>query len=379
MADLPALWEATTQLAQDPVARTRLLDAAWKLLLLIGLGLVAEAVLVRALARTRRWLDAAAPPVDAEGGVAPLTWLKRLPLLLGRLLLDLVPIAGFAVAVYGLFGLVNPLPTTRLVGLMMAHAYMGARAAFALARVLLSPASNHLRLIPCSDAAAAASIGWLRRLMLVGVGGYTLAEAGLFLGLPWAAYDAILNVTLLVISLLLVRLVLQQREAVADVPAGQSAGPDEVPDRTRLMLRGARDRLAEIWHVLVILWLVASWVVWALALENGFQRLLWGTVADPAGGRAGQGAGRGLHPADRPPAEPEPGPGEALAGAAGPGGDLCAAAAGGRFGAAGPRGAGAAAGDLGAAIRWTGSPGAPSATGWWRRCSTSSAPWCWRW
>ena len=30
--------------------------------------------------------------------------------------------------------------------------------------------------------------------------------------------------------------------------------------------------------MLVILWLVASWVVWALALENGFQRLLWGTV-----------------------------------------------------------------------------------------------------
>ncbi|RYJ04199.1 MAG: mechanosensitive ion channel, partial [Acetobacteraceae bacterium] len=105
-----------------------------------------------------------------------------------------------------------------------------------------------------------------------------LAEAGLFLGLPWAAYDAILNVTLLVISLLLVRLVLQQREAVADFLRASPLGPDEVPDQTRLMLRGARDRLAEIWHVLVILWLVASWVVWALALENGFQRLLWGTV-----------------------------------------------------------------------------------------------------
>ncbi|SDB33210.1 mechanosensitive ion channel family protein [Belnapia rosea] len=273
MADLPALWDAAGQLAKDPVAQTRLLDAAWKLLLLIGLGLAAEAALARALGRMRRWLDAAAPAAHERW-----TWLKRLPLLLLRLLLDLLPIAAFGLTVYGLFGLVQPLPTTRLVGLMIAQVYMGARAAFALARALLSPASNHLRLIPCSDAAAAASIGWLRRLMLVGVGGYALAEAGLFLGLPWAAYDAIINVTLLVSSLLLVRLVLQQREAVASVLRAKPLKPDETPDRTRIMLRGMRDRLAETWHVMVILWLVAGWAVWALALENGFQRLLWGTV-----------------------------------------------------------------------------------------------------
>ncbi|MDB5374107.1 MAG: mechanosensitive ion channel protein MscS, partial [Belnapia sp.] len=273
MANLPALWTAATDLVRDPVAQTRLLDAAWKLVLLIGIGLLAEAMLVRAFGRMRRWLDAMAPAPDE-----PWTWLKRVPLLLGRLLLDLLPIAGFAVAVYGLFGLVNPLPTTRLVGLMMANAYMGARAAFALARALLSPASNHLRLIPCSTETAAACIGWLRRLMLVGVGGYTLAEAGLLFGLPWAAYDAIINVTLLVISLILVRLVLQQREAVADVLRADPLKPDETPDRSRVLLRGARDRLAEIWHVVVILWLVASWVVWALALENGFQRLVWGTA-----------------------------------------------------------------------------------------------------
>jgi small-conductance mechanosensitive channel len=273
MADLPALWEAATQLARDPVAQTRMLDAAWKLMLLVGLGLLAERLVMRAFGRLRRWLDEAAPREHESW-----TWLKRLPLILLRLLLDLLPIAAFGLTVYGLFGLVKPLPTTRLVGLMVAHVYMGSRTAFALAQALLSPASNHLRLIPCSQQAAAASIGWLRRLMLVGVGGYVLAEAGLFLGLPWAAYDAIINVTLLINSLLLVRLVLQQREAVASVLRAAPLEPGEVPDRTRLMLRGLRDRLAEIWHVMVILWLVAGWAVWALALENGFQRLLWGTA-----------------------------------------------------------------------------------------------------
>ncbi|MBL6458082.1 mechanosensitive ion channel [Belnapia sp. T6] len=273
MADLPALWDAALQLARDPVAHTRLLDAAWKLVLLIGLGLAAEATLFRSLARPRRWLDAMAPAEHERW-----TWLKRLPLLFGRLVLDLLPIAVFGLVVYGLFGLVKPLPTTRLVGLMIANVYMGSRLAFALARALLSPASNHLRLIPCSDGAAAASIGWLRRLMLVGVGGYALAEAALLFGMPWAAYDAIINVTLLVSSLLLVRLVLQQREAVSAVLRAKPLKPDETADRTRLLLRGLRDRLAETWHVMVILWLAAGWVVWALALENGFQRLLWGTV-----------------------------------------------------------------------------------------------------
>ncbi|MCB4821872.1 mechanosensitive ion channel family protein [Roseicella aerolata] len=274
MADLPALWAAATGMLRDPVSQTRLMDAAWKLLVLLGLGLLVEWLVVRAVTPARRWLDAAAPPVNGT----PWTWLKRVPLVVGRLLLDLLPIAGFGLAVYGLFGLMQPLPTTRLVGLMMAHTYMGARAAFAAARMLLSPASNHLRLIPCSSEAAAAGIRWLRLLLMVGVSGYALAEAGLLLGLPWAAYDAILNLTLLLISLLLARVVLQQREAVAAVLRADPLPEGEEATGTRLLLRGARDQLADIWHVVVILWLVASWVVWALALENGFQRLATGTV-----------------------------------------------------------------------------------------------------
>ncbi|WP_128079986.1 mechanosensitive ion channel family protein [Roseicella frigidaeris] len=274
IADLPALWSAAVGMVQDPVSQTRLMDAAWKLLLLAAIGLAAEGLVVRAVTPARRWLDAAAP--RAQG--TPWTWLKRVPLVLGRLLLDLLPIAGFGLAVYGLFGLVYPLPTTRLVGLMMANAYMAARVAFAFARMLLSPASNQLRLVPCSDATAMAGVSGLRRLMLIGVGGYTLAEAGLLLGLPWAAYDAVLNLTLLVISLLLARIVLRHREVVAAWLRASPLAPGEEATGTRRMLRGARDRLAEIWHVIVILWLVASWVVWALALENGFHRLLTGTL-----------------------------------------------------------------------------------------------------
>ncbi|MDO9708170.1 mechanosensitive ion channel domain-containing protein [Paracraurococcus lichenis] len=274
MADLPALWDAAEDLVRDPVSRTRLLDAAWKLLVLTALGLCAEWLMVRVVTRPRRWLDTMALEADDT----PWAWLKRAPLVLGRLLVDLLPIAAFGLAVYGLFGLMQPLPTTRLVGLMMAHTYMGARIAFAVARMLLSPASDHLRLIPCGNAAAVWGIRWLRRLMLVGLGGYTLAEAGLLLGLPWSAYDAIINLTLLVISLLLARIVLQQREAVAALLRADPLPAGEEATGTRHLLRSARDQLADIWHVLVILWLIVAWAVWALALENGLHRLAVGTV-----------------------------------------------------------------------------------------------------
>ncbi len=270
VADLPSLWAGVANLARDPVAQKRLIDASWKLALLLGAGLAVEAVVHRLLAAPRRRLEAAA---DARW-----SWLRRAPLLVGRLLLDLVPIAGFALVALGLFGVVRPLPTTQLAGLMIGQTYIGARVAFAAARTLFSPRSRGLRLIPCSDEAAAAWLSWLRLMLWVGVGGYALAEAGLLFGLPWAAHDAIFNLTLLAISLSMVGVVLKHRRAVADALRAGPLEPGEKPGRGRLALRAARNLLANVWHVVVILWLLAAWAVWALALENGFERLLNGTV-----------------------------------------------------------------------------------------------------
>ncbi|HYZ33782.1 MAG TPA: mechanosensitive ion channel domain-containing protein [Crenalkalicoccus sp.] len=274
IADLPALWGALTDLAQDPVARTRGLDAAWKLLLVTAIALAAQWAARQALAGQRRRLDLAAPAPGATW-----RWFRRLPLVLGRLVLDLVPVAGFALAVYGLLGLLHPLPTTQLVGLLLGHLYIGASIAYALARMLLSPASEHLRLIPCSDEAAAWCTLWLRRMLLVGLGGYALAEAGLLLGLSWSAYDTILNLALLVISLFAVLMILQQRGTIAAALRAPALSGTARPNRARHSLRRLRDGFAEVWHLLAILWLLALWTVWALAIPNGFHLLFrWTAV-----------------------------------------------------------------------------------------------------
>jgi len=276
MADLPALVSAATNMLADPVARTRLVDASWKLLLAMGIGLLAERLAGRALGRPDAWLEAV-----ARRPVTRWRWLRRVPLVLGRLVLALLPVVAFIAAGIAVLQLVQPLPTTRLVALTIGKIYLGARLGFIAARMLLAPGCEPLRLLPCSDLTAAYGITVLRRFLLIGVSGYALAEAGLFLGLPWAAYDTILNLTLLAVSLLLARLVLRYRRPVAEFLRANPLTPEEqaegVSDARRFM-RATRDRIGAVWHIGIILWLLAAWSVWALAVENGLHQLLVGTL-----------------------------------------------------------------------------------------------------
>ncbi|MBW6397145.1 mechanosensitive ion channel [Roseomonas sp. HJA6] len=268
VADLPSLFAWLSSMARDPVTQFRVIDAAWKLALVLGLGLLCEWGVSRALTRTREKLDSRAP----EEGEA-WSWLRKVPLVIARLGLDLLPIGAFAVVSYGLIGAVQPLPTTELVMLTVNNAYMASRAVMVASRMALSPASPMLRLLPVGDETAAYITVWLRRITLVMVFGYAVAEAGLQFGLPWSAYDSILRVCALLVTLFLVIVILQNRTHVSDalrappLPEGQEVEPG------RRLLRNLRDRAAEIWHFLAIAWLIAAWGVWALEVQGGFWRL----------------------------------------------------------------------------------------------------------
>ncbi len=269
LTDLPGLASWASGIARDPVTQARVIDASWKLLLLFGAGLLAEWAARRALRGWSDRLDAMAPE-DGNGW----TWVRRVPLVIARFLLDLIPLAAFAVISYGMIGAVRPLPTTELVLLTANNAYIASRAVMALARMLFSPASSHLRLVPCQDETAAYVTVWLRRITVIGILGYAVAEAGLLFGLPWAAYDAILRASLLIVSLFLVIVILQNRGAVADKLRAPQLVETDQPDQARRLLRALRDRLADVWHLLAILWLLALWGVWALEIRDGFERLI---------------------------------------------------------------------------------------------------------
>jgi small-conductance mechanosensitive channel len=269
IADLPSLLAWASSMARDPVTQFRVIDAFWKLAMVLGLGLLAEWAAVRSLQRWRDALDSRAP----EEGEA-YSRLRRIPLVIGRLGLDLLPIAAFAVISYGLIGVVQPLPTTELVMLTVNNAYMASRAVMVASRMLLSPASPMLRLLPVADETAAYITVWLRRITVVMVVGYAVAEAGLQFGLPWSAYDSILRLCALVVTLFLVIVILQNRTAVSDVLRAPALPEGAGPEAPRRLLRGVRDRAAEIWHFIAIAWLIAAWGVWALEVQGGFWRLI---------------------------------------------------------------------------------------------------------
>ncbi|MFC3126954.1 mechanosensitive ion channel family protein [Pseudoroseomonas globiformis] len=273
ITDLPGLVDWLSAVARDPVTQARVADASWKLVLVFGLGLLAEWAAERALGRSRRKLDRAVPgPALGWGRI------RRLPLLLGRLLLDLLPIAAFGLVAFGATPAVQPLPTTELVLLTANNAYLFIRVVMALGRMLLSPASARLRLVPCSDFTAAYVMLWLGRVVTVLTAGYAVAEAGLFFGLPWGVYDAIRRLTLLAVSVFFGIIVLQNRVPVAQWLRAPALRPSDAPNRARIAARRFRDGLAEIWHILAILYLLALWAVWALQIEDGFARLLRASV-----------------------------------------------------------------------------------------------------
>lgn len=263
--DLPLLWQRGLAAAADPVIQLRFTDATWWLLLMLGLALPAEWLIRRLLRRFCATLDAAAPPAGTRWVL-----LRRLPLVFARFLLDLVPIAGFGIVCYLTIGGVtgtDALPSSQLAMLMVGNAYMLARAVMALGRMFLSPRSAHLRLLPVGDATAAYLTGWLCRIVVVAVLGGVIAESALLVGLSAAAYTGVSRLVALVVHVMLGILALQNRAAVAAWIRPRDPGQ-------RGIRPALRRRLAEIWHLLALIYLAALWVVWAFDLPGGFFGLL---------------------------------------------------------------------------------------------------------
>ena len=165
---------------------------------------------------------------------------------------------------------------------MVVHLYIAGRAVLALGRMLLSPASSHLRLLPASDAMAAWLIIWLRRMLVAGIGGYALAELSVMVGMPHAMHGALVRLGMLLVTLMLVRMIRQQRDRVAALLRPPPMDLEEGTDSTRRLLRTLRARVAERWHLLAVAWLLVGWAVAAVGVERGFAHMLRGTVVSLA-------------------------------------------------------------------------------------------------
>jgi small-conductance mechanosensitive channel len=199
----------------------------------------------------------------------PSAWnlLRRVPLVLARLLLELVPVLGLALAGHLIAGsALGGQTVSRLIILAAVDAYAICAALLSVVRMLLSPGESRLRLFHLHDGAAAYMMCWSRRLILIAVFGYAIGEAGLLLGLSDIAHDAFEKAVGLVLHLCLAFIVVQKRRAVRR----RLRAP---PDATGVIAL-LRNRFARIWHWIALFFLIAGWLIWAVEVPHGYAAVI---------------------------------------------------------------------------------------------------------
>lgn len=287
----PAFYYWIVRTANDPAAYNLLIEIAWKLALVLGCALVAEWVLFRLIRRPVAFLEGrvpqaahlpaqALPIADPPSSVADVTpapelhkrrhslarvWqvMLRLPPVLGRLVLELLPVLVFVGVATALLGTEIGQPTTvRLVILAVVNAYAFSRGLICVVRALAGP----FGLFPVRAETAAYVEIWARRIVGVGVSGIAFANVALLLGLHRAGYAALLRMVMLIVHLFVVVIILQCRRQVAEAIRAPA-------DRQGIAAR-LRNRIAGGWHYLAIALDLALWAVWALNIRNGYSLLL---------------------------------------------------------------------------------------------------------
>jgi small-conductance mechanosensitive channel len=293
LSDFPMIWRWLVQLATDPIARQTLLDTAWRLALVIVCAFVAERIIRRAIRRpsaavgryvprrARQLTDLQPPPASEAASIADAHELRRwhmtlayawqlavrLPFVLARLVLDLLPVICFAAIGNLLLATdIGREATPRVVILAMVNAYVLYSSILYVTAAAVSPASSQPSLLVIRDETAAYFDVWWNRIVAVTVFGVALANIALLLGLYQPAYVAVVRLLMLVAHLFVVIIILQCRRSIADAIRAPEAevGPFAM----------VRSRLADIWHIPAIILNLALWAVWALQVQNGYALLL---------------------------------------------------------------------------------------------------------
>jgi small-conductance mechanosensitive channel len=304
---LPLLYGWVVMMATNYTARTLLADVVWRVAVVLACAAAVQYGLRLAMRRPIRRLEGQAPvlrqtetdasvaPEDPDEPVSgedpdedavaraeageieapiprrrgPSAWnlLKRVPRVIARLLLELVPVLGIAlaghlIAASSLGGQTG----SRLIILAVVDAYAVCAALLCVVRMLLSPRISRLRLFHVRDTTAVYLTNWSRRLILIAVFGYVIGEVGLLLGLSDIAHDALQKAVGLVLHLCLAIMVIQKRKAVRR----RLLAPSDATGS----FASLRNGLARVWHWIALFFLIASWLVWAVEVPHGYAAIL---------------------------------------------------------------------------------------------------------
>ncbi|MGH6968842.1 MAG: mechanosensitive ion channel family protein [Stellaceae bacterium] len=261
--DAPRIVAWLRDQAGNAQTRHRWFEVTTRLAIVIGLAIVADWLV---------WflLRAPARQFGARAGEA-MTW--RLVYLLINAVFEALPIAAFAAVAFIVLPMTAPRFVTERVATTVISAYLWSRIVAATARVvLLSPSA--LALYRLGEETRNYLYIWIRRFANFGLYGFAVAGCGWWLSVPGAIYAILLRIVVLVLGILAVIFVLQNRTTVATWMRGSEASATGRGRGWRLL----RQRLAAVWHVLTIIVIIGTFGVSVLHIEGAFLVLVRATL-----------------------------------------------------------------------------------------------------
>ena len=251
--DAPRLLGWARRQFSDPAERRLWAESGFAFVLVFGIAVIAEWIVRRLLARLMPRLPARRR--DTRG-------VRALFAFLG-LVLDTLPILAFAAFAYTVLSVtVEPLTRAQITLSVLLDATVRARLVLCVARNLLLPADTGAVFLPLDAETRNYLYIWIRRFILWAVFGYAVPEAAWWLGAPGAIYALMLNAAGLMLALLAIIFVLQNRSHIARWIAGTPAAASH--------WRRLRRSLAEIWPVLAVIYISGIYLIYALRIHGGF-------------------------------------------------------------------------------------------------------------
>jgi small conductance mechanosensitive channel len=239
----------------DPAVRSAWLRLAGRLATVLLAGFAIEAVIAWLLRPQCERLRAHVRPTPGA----------RTAMAFLRMLMRAAPVAAFGMVALSVVKLLQFGVVAEMVALLLIQAWMAARGLMIVGRFFLAPQTPELRPLPLTEAMAGYLTRWLRRLGGTAIIGFMGLDALARLGLATSAYHVLQRLLALGLAVALIVFFTQIRAPVARWLRGPAAEP-----RMRSPVMRA---LAEVWHLVVALFIVAVYAVWALEIPGGFRFL----------------------------------------------------------------------------------------------------------
>jgi moderate conductance mechanosensitive channel len=259
LAQAPSIGAWAERQFEDPVSRQRWIDICSKLLVILIAGLAADLITRFLLRRPVHFLHA------RQSESVPM----QFTLLIAAMMVELLPLLVFAAVATFVTPLTEPAARTRGVATVLIATTVWARGFLAIARcLLLSPRAQLL--YPLGEETRNYLYIWMRRFAYCAAYGYAISVGAWYFAAPGAIEGLLMRSAVLVLAVLAIVFVLQNRASVAEWLRGN--GADDV------RWRRLRNRLSESWHVLAIAYVIGTFGVYVLNAEGGFAILLRATA-----------------------------------------------------------------------------------------------------